>query len=127
MYRQFAYDSYGRVRYPTGNHPSDVLLSLHDAFQPLSVWEKSFPSPEFTGVSLSDHPYFVFNSNDLQKTDDQRVAQICGMKGYYSQSQANIWTLLDEFTAATTDCAFSLNGQFFSRLSLSLSLRAAPG
>ncbi|GAA6011136.1 hypothetical protein JCM11491_006737 [Sporobolomyces phaffii] len=111
VYRQFAYDSYGRVRYPTGNHPSDVVLSLHDAFQPLSVWEKSFPSPEFTGVALSDHPYFVFNSGDLQKSDAERVATICGMKDYYSQSQANIWTVLDEFSAATTDCAGSLNGR----------------
>ncbi|GAA5995847.1 hypothetical protein JCM5350_008203 [Sporobolomyces pararoseus] len=111
VYRQFSYDSYGRVRYPNGNHPSDVYLSLHDAFQPLSTYEGAFPSPSFTGVSLSDHPYFVFNSGDLQKNDDQRVAQICGMKSYYQQSQRNLPTILDEFTAAITDCTLSLNGR----------------
>ncbi|GAA5897492.1 uncharacterized protein JCM6883_006718 [Sporobolomyces salmoneus] len=111
VYRQFAYDSYGRVRYPSGSTPSDVVLSLHDAFQPLSVWEKSFPSPQFEGVALSDHPYFVFNSNDLKKTDQQRISTICGMKENYAQSQRNLWTVLDEFSAATTDCAGSLNGR----------------
>ncbi|GAA5940619.1 uncharacterized protein JCM15063_006307 [Sporobolomyces koalae] len=111
VYRQFAYDSYGRVRYPNGNTPSDVVLSLHDAFQPLSVWEKSFPSPQFSGVSLSDHPYFVFNSADLQKSDDERVATICGMKQQYAEANSNLWTILDEFSAAVTDCAGSLNGR----------------
>jgi glucan 1,3-beta-glucosidase len=110
-YRQFAYDSYGRVRYPTGSNPSDVYLSLHDAFQPLSVWEKSFPSPQFQGVSYSDHPYFVFNENDLRKNDDQRIATICGMKDYYARAQSFNPILLDEFTAATTDCTNFLNGR----------------
>jgi len=111
VYRQFAYDSYGRVRYPNGNNPSDVYLSLHDAFQPLSVFEKSFPSPEFLGVSLSDHPYFVFNENDLKKNDEQRVATICGMKEYYARADSFNPVLLDEFTAAITDCTNFLNGQ----------------
>jgi len=111
VYRQFAYDSYGRVRYPTGNNPSDVYLSLHSAFQPLQVYEKSFPSPEFLGVSLSDHPYFVFNENDLKKNDEQRVASICGMKQYYARADSFNPLLLDEFTAAITDCTNFLNGQ----------------
>ncbi|GAA5827967.1 hypothetical protein JCM5353_002851 [Sporobolomyces roseus] len=115
VYRQFAYDSYGRVRYPTGNNPSDVYLSLHDAFQPLKttagVWEKSFPSPEFLGVSYSDHPYFVFNEADLKKNDEQRVATICGMKDYYARANSFNPVLLDEFTAAITDCTNFLNGR----------------
>ncbi|GAA6061970.1 hypothetical protein JCM10212_005214 [Sporobolomyces blumeae] len=111
VYRQFAYDSYGRVRYPTGSHPSDVVLSLHDAFQPLSVWSKSFPSPQFSGVALSDHPYFVFNEPDLRLTDQQHIKAVCGMSNYYAQSQQSLWTLIDEFSGARTDCAQFLNGR----------------
>ncbi|GAA5911813.1 hypothetical protein JCM5296_005376 [Sporobolomyces johnsonii] len=111
VYRQFAYDSYGRVRYPSGSTPSSVVLSLHDAFQPLTMWEKSFPAPNFQGVSLSDHPYFVFNESDLAMNQTERIKAVCSTKDYYAQSQSNLWTIIDEWTSATTDCAGSLNGR----------------
>ncbi|GAA5936736.1 hypothetical protein JCM1841_001983 [Sporobolomyces salmonicolor] len=111
VYRQFAYDSYGRVRYPSGSTPSSVVLSLHDAFQPLTMWEKSFPAPNFQGVSLSDHPYFVFNESDLAMNQTERIKAVCSTKDYYAQSQSNLWTIVDEWTSATTDCAGSLNGR----------------
>lgn len=81
------------------------------------VWEKSFPSPEFLGVSYSDHPYFVFNEADLKKNDEQRVATICGMKDYYARANSFNPVLLDEFTAAITDCTNFLNGQSPSHVS----------
>ncbi|KAK4701344.1 glucan 1,3-beta-glucosidase, partial [Phenoliferia sp. Uapishka_3] len=64
-YKQFAYDGYQIVRFPSGSTPSEITLSLHDAFQPLSTWQGFMPPPQFQQVSLDTHIYTVFSSYDI--------------------------------------------------------------
>ncbi|KAI5477223.1 hypothetical protein MNV49_006596 [Pseudohyphozyma bogoriensis] len=103
VYKKFAYDGYGIVR--------TIALSLHDAFQPLQSWKDFMPPSNFQAVSLDTHVYLVFSQENLKLSEEERIQQICGMKGYLEESNGNLWTIVGEWSPAPTDCAAKVNGQ----------------
>ena len=40
---------------------SDLVLVIHDAFQPLSYWQGFMPSPTYEGVMMDTHRYQMFS------------------------------------------------------------------
>ncbi|KDQ12592.1 glycoside hydrolase family 5 protein [Botryobasidium botryosum FD-172 SS1] len=111
---QYWYDSYGNTRYPFGNSTQgDLLLVIHDAFQPLTHWNGFMPvSKGFQGVALDTHYYQVFDNGELQWTYDQHIQNACARgKEIAAYSASNLWTIAGEWTTAPTDCAKYLNGR----------------
>ena len=50
------------VSYPFGTmQQSDLVLIIHDAFQPLSYWQGFMPSPTYVGVMMDTHRYQMFS------------------------------------------------------------------
>lgn len=46
-------------------------------------------------------------------SDDDRIQAVCRAKAGLVDSNANLWTLVGEWTPANTDCAVWLNGESF--------------
>ena len=122
-------------RYPTGQQ-SNILLLIHDAFQPLSYWN-GFMSKytQYTGVAMDTHIYQVFNDQvcpsfkspdafdqhslmdtSLPKTvaldEEGHIQSACGNAATLSNFNNNqLLTIVGEWTPAMTDCAKYLNGR----------------
>ena len=126
--RQYWYDSYGAARYPwapSGSaSKSGLALVIHDAFQPLSYWNGFMSEPTFEDVFLDTHNYQVFDPSyqswsydthvqvRFTKLECERILTnqgICNQASAYSQSP--LWLVVGEWSLATTDCAYWLNGR----------------
>lgn len=57
--KQYYYDGYGQVRYPASpdgdTNASSLLVTIHDAFQPLPSWKGFMPAPSWVDVALDTH------------------------------------------------------------------------
>ncbi|KAL8280667.1 hypothetical protein RQP46_006990 [Phenoliferia psychrophenolica] len=111
VYKNALYDAYGVVHYPTSSTPSQMALSIHDAFQPLSSWQGYMPPPNFQSVSLDTHIYTVFTTDSIALDPAQRIQAICNMRSSLATSQKNLYTIVGEWSTAPNDCATSLNGR----------------
>jgi len=108
--RQYWYDSYGNIRYPTGQQ-SNVVALIHDAFQSLSYWDNFMPNDQYTGVAMDTHIYQMF-SDEVSQNNQGHIQSACGNAGrLIDYNQNNIWTIVGEWTPAMTDCAKYLNGR----------------
>jgi len=109
--RQYWYDSYGNIRYPTGQQ-SNIVALLHDAFQPLSYWNGFMPRGQFVGVAMDTHIYQMFTDDAVSLDDAGHLRSACGNAGRLSDFDKNqLWTIVGEWTPAMTDCAKYLNGR----------------
>lgn len=52
----------GRYPYDTST-PSNTVILLHDAFQPLSYWNGFETPPNWQGVAMDKHIYQVFSNS----------------------------------------------------------------
>ncbi|GBE77575.1 Glucan 1,3-beta-glucosidase [Sparassis crispa] len=108
--RQYYYDSYGNIRYPYGNsQESNTVVLLHDAFQPLSYWSGFQTAPGWQGVAMDTHIYQMFSDSEVAYSDAQHISAACGMAS--SLANFDLWLIVGEWTAASTDCATYLNGR----------------
>lgn len=71
----------------------------------------------FQYVALDTHIYTMFTNQAIAYTDAQRTAAFCAMAPSLRNSNNNLWTIVGEWTAATTDCAVSSNLSLRSRSS----------
>ena len=100
--KKFYQDGWGAVREKAG----DVGVVIHDAFQPsLSYWNGFMSSGD---VMLDTHQYQVFNQDQLTLDTNGHVKAACA-KGP-ELAGLDKWTVVGEWTGATTDCAKWLNG-----------------
>jgi aryl-phospho-beta-D-glucosidase BglC (GH1 family) len=109
--RQYWLDSYGNTRYPTGQQ-SNILVLIHDAFQPLSYWN-GFMSKytQYTGVAMDTHIYQMFNDQTVSLDEAGHIQSACGNAATLSNFNNNqLLTIVGEWTTAMTDCAKYLNG-----------------
>ena len=102
--KKYYYDGWGAVRQEAG----DTGVVIHDAFQPdLSYWN-GFLTSGTGGVMLDTHLYQVFNQDQLRLDAGGHVQAACAfgpkLRG------VDKWTVVGEWTGATTDCAKWLNG-----------------
>ncbi|TFK99556.1 exo-1-3-beta-glucanase [Pterulicium gracile] len=108
--RQFWHDSYGNIRYPYGSsRKSNSVVVLHDAFEPLSSWTNFMPSPQWEGVAMDKHVYQVFSEGELRKSEAQHISTICELGSQLSSF--HLWTIIGEWSPASTDCTQWLNGR----------------
>jgi len=108
--RQYWYDSYWNIRYPTGQQ-SNIVVLIHDAFQSLSYWNDFMPHDQYTGVAMDTHIYQMF-TDEVSKDNQGHIQSACGNAGLLiDYNQNNLWTIVGEWTPAMTDCAKYLNGR----------------
>lgn len=109
--RQYWYDSYGNIRYPTGQQ-SNTLVVLHDAFQPLTFWNNIMPQQQYDGVAMDTHIYQMFTDDTVSLDNAGHIRSACSNAGSLSSFNHNqLWTIVGEWTPAMTDCAKYLNGR----------------
>ncbi|EPQ32365.1 uncharacterized protein PFL1_00561 [Pseudozyma flocculosa PF-1] len=106
--KQYFIDGYYAAREVFGN----AAIMIHDAFQPLSSWNGFMQPPQYQQVLLDTHIYTVFSPAENAMSKSQRLATICGKIDSLKASQPNLYTVVGEWTTATTDCAGELNGRF---------------
>lgn len=107
---QYWYDSYGNIRFPFGtSQQSDLVVIIHDAFQPLSFWDGFMSPPNYQGVILDTHIYQMFSVADNQLTNAQHISMACSQGSLLPTS--SLWIVVGEWTPASNDCAKYLNGR----------------
>jgi len=108
--KQYWFDSYGNIRFPFGtSQQSNLVVMIHDAFQPLTSWNDFMPPPDFQGVILDTHIYQMFSDAGNHLTFAQHISQACSEASAIAASA--LWTVAGEWTAAANDCAVNLNGR----------------
>jgi len=89
------------------NSDSPLVTLIHDGFLGASAWN-SF-GPGLDAIMIDTHHYEVFDISQLQMTSDAHAASACA---FGSQLQGgSLWTIVGEWSGATTDCAKWLNGR----------------
>ncbi|KAJ7070741.1 glycoside hydrolase family 5 protein [Mycena amicta] len=124
--RQYWFDSFGNIRFPYGSsQQSNTVVLIHDAFQPLSYWNGVLTYPQYEGVAMASrsrlstceiidvqqdtHIYTIFSVPEVQMSQQQHISTVCGKQN--SLATFDLWTIVGEWTPASTDCAKYLNGR----------------
>ncbi|KIM47526.1 glycoside hydrolase family 5 protein [Hebeloma cylindrosporum] len=108
--KQYWFDSYGNIRFPFGNsQESNLVVMIHDAFQPISYWNGFMAPPNWEAVILDTHIYQMFSVADNQMSNAQHISTACGQRS--SLTSSTLWTVVGEWTPAANDCAKYLNGR----------------
>ncbi|KAF9507650.1 glycoside hydrolase family 5 protein [Hydnum rufescens UP504] len=108
--RQLYLDSYALIRNPFSNGAvGNLLMVISDAFQPLSFWNGFMKDhSKYQGVALDHHSYDVFSNAEVAKSYSQHINSICQVgQDIRNNAAANLWTIVGEWTTASTDCARS--------------------
>ncbi|KAL7422509.1 hypothetical protein Q5752_003157 [Cryptotrichosporon argae] len=109
----FYYDGYGTARYPWvpqgSGAESNLVVSIHDGFQPLSTFDDFMPAPSFVDVLLDTHNYQVFADEYVAWDEATHISQVCAQAANYAG--APLWLVVGEWSLAITDCATWLNGR----------------
>ncbi|KAF8514765.1 glycoside hydrolase family 5 protein [Gautieria morchelliformis] len=109
--KQYWLDSYGNIRFPFGtSQQSNTIELIHDAFQPLSSWNGWEATPNFQGVMMDTHIYQMFSNDQVAQSQSAHIASACGQASRLT-SFTTLWTVVGEWTTASTDCAKYLNGR----------------
>ncbi|KAI0232938.1 hypothetical protein L0F63_004085, partial [Massospora cicadina] len=103
--QQFYSDGYDRVR---GNS-KDMVVTVHDAFAPLAQWEY-LRNDYHQRVMLDTHIYQVFDYGLVAMSKQDHLLQPCKRWGELERSNQKLWSVVGEFSLATTDCTRWLNG-----------------
>ncbi|KAJ9053299.1 hypothetical protein DSO57_1025650 [Entomophthora muscae] len=103
--QQFYSDGYDRVR---GNS-KEMLVVVHDAFVPLRDWEY-LRNDYHQRVMLDTHIYQVFDYGLLGMSKQSHLQKPCTRWGEIANSNQKLWTVVGEFSLASTDCTRWLNG-----------------
>ena len=82
---------------------------IHDAFQGLSYWSDFMLLPSYEGVMIDVHEYQIATSEGIAMSWDQHISTACSKREQYASSHR--WTVVGEWTLASTDCAKYGNGR----------------
>jgi len=107
--KQYWFDSYGNIGFPSGTSTrSQLVVLIHDAFQPLSFWNGVLTQPD-QGVAMDTHIYTIFSQAEEEMTQAEHISTVCGKQD--SLATFDLWVIVGEWTPAFTDCAKYLNGR----------------
>ncbi|EJU03858.1 glycoside hydrolase family 5 protein [Dacryopinax primogenitus] len=99
--------------YTTVRNAGNLVVVLHDAFQSLDYWNGFLTSN--TGASnvlMDTHIYQVFNTDQLQESWQGHINDACSNGARLASfAEQNLWTVVGEWSTASTDCAVNLNGR----------------
>ncbi|PAV16045.1 glycoside hydrolase family 5 [Pyrrhoderma noxium] len=106
---QFWQDGYNVVRTVAG---SSMKIMIGDAFLGVQSWEDFLQYPSAQGVMIDYHEYQIFSVDELTRSEDEHISFACSLiPDLVDYSQSNLWTVVGEWSTATTDCAQWLNGR----------------
>jgi glucan 1,3-beta-glucosidase len=104
--KKFNYDGWGTIR----DYNPDTAVVIHDAFEGVGYWNGFMgPGAGVNNVMLDTHVYQIFNQEQVSLDYNGHVSQACGFASQLSGTDK--WTIVGEWTGATTDCALWLNGR----------------
>ncbi|EJD06576.1 glycoside hydrolase family 5 protein [Fomitiporia mediterranea MF3/22] len=107
--RQFWQDGYNAVRQAAG---SGMKIMIGDAFLTVQNWENFLTYPSSQGVMMDIHEYQIFSVEELQRSNDEHIDFACSLiPGLADYDQNDLWTIVGEWSTASTDCAQWLNGR----------------
>jgi len=106
--KQYYSDGYGVVRNSGG-----LVVVLHDAFQQLNYWDGFLTvGTGAWNVLMDTHIYQVFNDQQLEYDWPTHITSACSNAATLSSyNRNNLWTVVGEWSTASTDCATYLNGR----------------
>jgi len=86
---------------------------IGDAFLGVQSWTNFLKFPNALGVLMDYHEYQLFSLAELARSFDDHINYACQtlIPALSSYAEANIWTVVGEWSTATTDCAQWLNGR----------------
>lgn len=67
----------------------------------------------YQSVTLDTHIYSVFTTANIALSPTARIQAICNARSGLAASQANLYTIVGEWSPAPNDCAKDLNGSCF--------------
>ena len=105
---------------PSGtSEPTNTIVMIHDAFQPLSYWQGFMPYPKWDGVILDTHIYEMFSVQvsisyagwycevtvyqGNKMSDQEHIQSACSHAS--DLTSAPLWVVVGEWTPAANDCA----------------------
>ncbi|KAI5122292.1 hypothetical protein M0805_002371 [Coniferiporia weirii] len=107
--REFWGDAYTAVRNAVG---SQLNIMIGDAFLSVDSWEDFLTYPSAQGVLMDYHEYQIFSVEELSRSQDEHISFACSLNSSLTDFDENdLWTIVGEWSAASTDCALWLNGR----------------
>jgi glucan 1,3-beta-glucosidase len=101
--KKFYYDGWGTIR----DYSPDTAMIFHDAFEGLSYWNGFMgPGAGVNNVILDTHNYQVFSQDQVSMDINGHVSSACAFASQLEGTDK--YTIVGEWTGATTDCAFWL-------------------
>ena len=90
---------------------SNTVVMIQDAFKGLDYWNDFMTGgePNWSGVAMDTHIYQMFSNEEVARTYDQHISAACSQGN--ALSSFHMWTIVGEWTTASTDCAKYLNGR----------------
>lgn len=86
-----------------------IDMHMSDAFRFGSVWKDFMSYPDYERVYLDTHIYHVFDNYLLSLSMEGHISHTC-YSNKWQILNAPLWTVVGEWSLATTDCAKYLNG-----------------
>jgi glucan 1,3-beta-glucosidase len=81
------------------------MVVVHDAFLGPQAWKGFMLPPNYQDVVMDTHIYHVFTEEELSKSPLEHVQEALS-----TRIDSDLWTIVGEWSLATTDCARYLNG-----------------
>ncbi|KAH8118016.1 glycoside hydrolase family 5 protein [Phellopilus nigrolimitatus] len=107
--RQFWQDGYTAARSAAG---PQMKIMIGDAFLGVQSWDDFLTPPSAEGVLMDNHQYQIFSVDELSRSQDEHISFACSLNSTLLDfDQNNLWTIVGEWSAASTDCAMWLNGR----------------
>ncbi|QRV98105.1 Cellulase (glycosyl hydrolase family 5 protein) [Ceratobasidium sp. AG-Ba] len=92
----------------------NLLIALHDGFQPLSQWSSKEHVPSVSHTIMDTHIYQIFNGPQVTMSWDEKLQATCSYGdtlASYTTKSDGFRTYVGEWTTSYTDCAKWLNGR----------------
>jgi len=103
--RQYYADTYSIVR-----NDGSLVVVIHDAYQSYSYWSGFLTDANGGSWVLMDtHVYQVFNNYQLSQSWEAMIESACANGPTVASN--DLWTVVGEWTTASTDCATYINGR----------------
>ncbi|CAO1634250.1 unnamed protein product [Parajaminaea phylloscopi] len=90
----------------------NLAVVIGDSFQGAGFWNGTLRGPEYEGVIVDTHLYYLFTVPDLMLPEDKRRYRICARREEFrSVNENQHWSITGEWSPAFTDCAININGR----------------
>jgi hypothetical protein len=100
--KQYYFDAYGTIRYDASSSQSRYVATFSDGFEGLSYWRGFMSEPAQSAVAFDTHSYTVFSPQEVGQSQQDRLNQVCSKRSDLRNNMQYYWTIVGEWTSATT-------------------------